>query len=51
LKNAGIAGLRIFLLGNNFLLWNKIVQDIDRPNYPPDYPLTHSTSIGINLDF
>ncbi len=50
-KRTGINNLRIFLLGNNILLWNKIPQDVDRPNYPPDYPLTKSFSLGANINF
>jgi hypothetical protein len=51
LGNTGIKGLRLFLLGNNILLWNKIIVDVDQPNYPPDYPLTNAFSVGLNLSF
>jgi hypothetical protein len=50
-NSAGIRSLRIFLLANNILLWNKIIQDVDQPKYPPDYPLTYSMSAGININF
>jgi hypothetical protein len=51
LGNSGIKSLRVFLLGNNILLWNNIIVDMDQTNYPPDYPLTHSFSLGVNLSF
>ncbi len=46
-----IQNLRLFTRANDILLWNKIVQDVDQPKYPPDYPLTYSVSVGLNLNF
>jgi hypothetical protein len=51
INRVGISNLRLFLLANTVLLWNKIPVDVDQPKYPPDYPLTHSMSLGINLSF
>lgn len=51
MERIGIDNLRVFLLANNILLWNKIPVDVDQPNYPPNYPMTYSMSLGVNLGF
>ncbi|MEX0986103.1 MAG: TonB-dependent receptor [Bacteroidales bacterium] len=52
LKSAGVNNLRLYLNTGNILIWNKTLEDRDRPASDNlQYPLLKRYSFGINLTF
>jgi len=52
LKSLKIAGLRLFVNGNNLLLWTKLPEDREgASNDVENYPLTKSVNFGATIDF
>jgi hypothetical protein len=47
-----ISGLRLFVNGNNLLLWTKLPEDREgASNDVENYPLTKSVNFGATIDF
>lgn len=51
LNKAGISQLRVFLNGNNLWLWNKTLEDRDRPKDQREYPVLKRYNCGVNVTF
>ncbi len=54
LESTGIDKLKVFVTVNNVLIWNKILEDRDRPmdaNSQFEYPLLRRYSLGLNVSF
>jgi TonB-linked SusC/RagA family outer membrane protein len=54
LEHTGADRLKIYAAVNNLLIWNKLLEDRDRPmdlNSQFEYPLLRRYSLGINISF
>ncbi len=54
MKSTGVDKLRVYLSVNNVLIWNKLLEDRDRPMDATsqfEYPLLRRYSLGVNVSF
>ena len=54
LESSGLDKLMIYVAVNNVLIWNKLLEDRDRPMDATsqfEYPLLRRYSLGVNISF